>query len=198
VDVLGWLRLHGRTLRDPKQRFLLGELVLLGCVLLVIRLSLVDDLALVGVGVIGWVFFEYFLHRFVLHAKRPPQSRPALRALFDGMHHDHHVHADDPHQLFISQRGSFVMLTAVLLGSTPVLGIARALPITLGFGMTMFEYGVMHLCAHSDYVPRTAYGRYMKAGHLAHHETSTRGWFGVVTPLLDYVFGTWQAPGRAR
>ena len=186
------LQLYLRCLSYRKIRFLCAALLALAACVAWTR----PALGWIACGVGSWVVFEYFLHRVALHAPRVPARHPRLRRAHDAMHRDHHLAPDDPDQLFISEKGTVALLALAALAGGLVAGRSGAAAHALGFGLAMFQYGVAHLAAHSDYAPRTRYGRMMKEGHLLHHQRSARGWFGVLSPLVDLALGTWGPPRR--
>lgn len=190
--------LYKQCLQSAKMRFLLGEIITLSAALIYLRPSVLAAIFTILGGAVMWMVFEYFLHRYFLHMPRISPKWPRLRRAHDQTHFVHHQHPNDPDQLFMSEKGSFalLLLSAILGGLLD--GASGALGISLGFGIMLFQYGVTHLADHSDYRPTTRYGRYMKQGHLDHHFVSVKGWFGVTTPLIDYLMGTWRAPSSRR
>lgn len=184
------LRLYRRAFEHRKIRAQLALALALLAAFAACRPSGLD-LAAPLAGVTLWLGFEYALHRFVLHAPRVRASRPRLRRAHDAMHFDHHRAPDDLEQLFISERGSVAL---AVLAAAPGLAWGRgawAAGVALGFALAMIQYGAAHLAAHTDYAPRTRWGRAMKRAHLWHHERDARRCFGVLSPVPDLLAGTW-------
>lgn len=188
--------LYARCLSYRKVRSLCASLLALAACVGWLRPRPLAALGWVLGGAAFWMVFEYFLHRYALHAPRVPARYPRLRRAHDAMHRDHHLAPDDPDQLFISEKGTLALLALTALAGAAAGGPVGAAGLALGFGLAMAQYGVAHLAAHSDYAPRTRYGRMMKEGHLLHHQRSARGWFGVLTPFVDHLAGTWGPPRR--
>jgi len=56
-------------------------------------------------------------------------------------------------------------------------------------GLLWYEW--VHYVAHIPYVPKTAFGRWIKKYHLWHHYKNERMWFGVTNPSMDFVGRTY-------
>lgn len=182
------LGLYRRCFGYAKVRAQLGLALLLALAVLASWQRAAPLWCIVGFG--SWIPFEYVLHRWILHARRPSAASPRLRRAFDAMHHDHHVAPDDLDQLFISQKGSIALALLAGLFGAALGGPVAAAGVAFGFCVAMIQYGVAHLAAHTDYAPRTAHGAAMKRAHLLHHARDSRRHFGVLSGLFDRVAGT--------
>lgn len=159
--------------------------------LLALRPSLVAAALWVLAGFVGWILFEYPLHRFVLHARPPPRSWPRLRAAHANMHWNHHQAPLDLEMLFISHKGCIALLLLAGGAGDFVGGPVGAVGVAVGFGLGIVQYGLIHLATHTDYVPRTWWLAMMKRAHLRHHMPGRQGSYGVTTPFIDLLAGTW-------
>jgi sterol desaturase/sphingolipid hydroxylase (fatty acid hydroxylase superfamily) len=56
-------------------------------------------------------------------------------------------------------------------------------------------YDYTHYYVH-HFIPRTRWGKMIKAAHMNHHYVSPDARFGVSSPLWDYIFGTFQSVRR--
>lgn len=151
---------------------------------------------LVLLGALLFYLSEYGWHRFVFHA--PPARRAWLRRLQHRMHYDHHAEPNRLDLLFLP--AWFVVPNLLVTGALayPLLG-AGALPSLLaGIMLAILHYEWAHYVAHIPYVPRTAFGRWMKQYHLRHHFISEHHWFGVSNPALDVAAGTYAKSGEVR
>ena len=153
-----------------------------------------------GLGVLGWSFAEYALHRFSGHAVRA-KARDRKPGLFDGdFGSEHQAHHADTRYFTPTARkirAASVALPAIAaLGSLGV-GPRRAVSFALGFGAAYAFYEIVHRRTHT-HAPRHAYARWARRHHLHHHFESPRSNHGVSSPLWDLVFGTHQRPGRIR
>ena len=140
-------------------------------------------------GFISWSLVEYILHRFLFHHEaRSERSRSFIYAL-------HLSHHDDP-------QGSDHLFVRLWM----------SLPIALCYGLLMwalvgdwhstaylfggliagyFSYEWVHYQAHHGR-PRLRLLRYLKRYHLLHHHRTPGLRFGVTSPVIDYLFGTFQ------
>jgi sterol desaturase/sphingolipid hydroxylase (fatty acid hydroxylase superfamily) len=169
--------------------------LLLGGALALVGASLPGALGWMALGALGWIVFEYGLHRWVLHAPRVSARHPRLRRAHDAMHRDHHLAPDDLDQLYISERGSVALALLAGGGGAVLGGAVGAAGVALGFTLAIIQYGVAHLAAHTDYVPLTRWGAQMQEAHRRHHDRDVRRWFGVLSPFPDLLAGTWHPRG---
>jgi sterol desaturase/sphingolipid hydroxylase (fatty acid hydroxylase superfamily) len=59
-----------------------------------------------------------------------------------------------------------------------------------GIMLAILHYEWVHYVAHIPYQPQTRL--WIKQYHLRHHFISEKHWFGVSTPSLDGLFGTFH------
>jgi sterol desaturase/sphingolipid hydroxylase (fatty acid hydroxylase superfamily) len=133
-----------------------------------------------AVGALSWTFFEYLLHRFVLHRIR----------VFAAMHDAHHqaplAFVGTPTWLSMGVILGVVFLPTWALGSWNA-----ASGLTVGVMAGFFWYGVVHHAIHYR-KPRAIATRLLLASrrHAQHHYSNQSGNFGVTTSFWDHVFGT--------
>lgn len=146
------------------------------------------------VGVFSWTLIEYGLHRFVFHyTARSAFGRKFLYAA----HISHHEHPRVTNRLFSGLLISLPIATVYLLIAWLALGslpAATYLFTGLTAGYSCYEW--LHFQAHHRR-PRLRLFRYLRRYHLLHHYQTPRQRFGVTSPLLDVVFGTFR-PVRKR
>lgn len=146
-------------------------------------------LAWAALGVCMFPFYEYVFHRFVLHT--PPARSRVLVWFQRQVHADHH---EDNHRLdrLFTPLWAFPPLVIGQLALYLALGLPLPVAFALLFGNLagFLYYEWVHYIAHVPYVPKTAWGRRMKAHHLRHHHKHERYWFGVTTPFVDKLFRT--------
>jgi 4-hydroxysphinganine ceramide fatty acyl 2-hydroxylase len=77
-----------------------------------------------------------------------------------------------------------------------VMLIAEALPgdWNLVILLALLHYEWVHYIAHIPYLPRMAFGRWMKKYHLWHHFKNEHLWFGVSNPSMDFLYRTYRSP----
>ena len=145
-----------------------------------------------AVGLAMFPFYEYVFHRFLLHAK--PAKLPWAYRIQRATHYDHHEDTNRLDRLF-TPIWAFFPLVAAQGGLYLALGIGwpTAAALLSGNLLGYVYYEWVHYIAHVPYAPRTAWGRAMKKYHLWHHHKNEHHWFGVTTPWVDRLFGTYAA-----
>jgi sterol desaturase/sphingolipid hydroxylase (fatty acid hydroxylase superfamily) len=140
-------------------------------------------LALV-LGVFGWTFVEYVIHRSIYHRVQP----------FQGYHDAHH---DDPKALIgaPSVLGIVLIFGVVFLPLLP-LGVAVACGATSGFILGYFAYMMIHHASHHSDIRPGTWLYALRRHHARHHYAPDLGNFGVSTGFWDHVFGTALARPR--
>ncbi|MGC1457778.1 MAG: sterol desaturase family protein [Steroidobacteraceae bacterium] len=131
-------------------------------------------------GGLAWTFFEYLLHRFVLH------QMPPFAAMHDAHHEAPLAFVGTPTWLSMGVILGVVFLPTWLLGSFNAAS-ALAVGVMTGF----FWYGLVHHAIHYR-KPRAIATRLLLASrrHAQHHYSNQSGNFGVTTSFWDHVFGT--------
>ncbi len=151
-------------------------------------------IVLIIVGVFSWTLIEYGLHRFIFHHT----ARSAFGKDFVyAAHLSHHDNPRDTNRFFSGLLISLPIATAYLLLAwlaTGSLQQAAYLFTGLTAGYSCYEW--LHFQAHHRR-PRLRLFRYLRKYHLLHHYQTPRQRFGVTSPLLDVVFGTFR-PVRKR
>jgi hypothetical protein len=155
------------------------------------------SLPLAALGALAWSASEYAIHRFVGHG--PKRSAPegllgriSLRGLAYEFNREHLAHHADPTYFAPTSRkllAAATTLSAVTGALAPVLGLRRASSFGLGFALAYGSYEVLHRRLHT-HAPKSAYGRWARRHHMAHHYRSPRANHGVTTPLWDHVYHT--------
>lgn len=145
-------------------------------------ISVAAALGLVAAGVFIWTFAEYWLHRVVFHFERLPKLHYFLHGI-------HHVYPNDRYRLVMPPGASAVPALLFWLLAWAVLGFELALPTFAGFAIGYLWYDMTHWWTHAGKA-RTRWGRMLRRHHMLHHFKDHDAYFGVSTPLWDYVFGT--------
>ena len=148
-------------------------------------------LLLFAVGIITYMFSEYVTHRFLFHIKTP--QNPFLLKLIKRLHYDHHKKPNDLKLLFLPVWYSVPNLFILCL---LFYFISGSLIFTLSFSagvLTMFfVYEWKHYIAHRPMKPITRFGQWLKKTHILHHYKNENYWYGVSTPFVDVLFGTFK------
>jgi sterol desaturase/sphingolipid hydroxylase (fatty acid hydroxylase superfamily) len=133
------------------------------------------------VGAALWTLIEYLAHRWVLHAFASREHR---------FHHIYPAAFIGVSPLGTAGIGAigFFLLTC-LFGA--VIGVGLLVGLVSGYLLYVHVHDRIH---HGDYRDGTYMG-YLRALHDWHHKRF-RVNYGVVTPIWDILFGTYQAPTR--
>ena len=157
----------------------------------VLRLAPFSPLVVV-VGALAFYLSEYGFHRFAFHAA--PSRFVFVRRLQHRLHYDHHNEPGRLDLLFLPPWflvPNFIVTGLIFAAPFGWGVVASAL---FGVALAILHYEWVHYVAHVPYVPRTAFGRWLKAYHLRHHFISEHYWFGVSNPAMDWLVGTFRAP----
>lgn len=164
--------------------------------------ALWDYAYLGGVLLLMIPFIEYFIHKYILHLPLPEnaEKHPIYHFVVKRMHYLHH---EDPRQIpHIFAEWWFTIPPFLLLGGLLYL-ISGNADLTLVFMSLLMAYFLVyewtHFVAHFDaYTPKTRYGRYLKKYHLRHHYKNEAYWYGITSPLADWVFGKDPRPQQVQ
>lgn len=145
---------------------------------------------LVVVGMISWMFLEYGLHRFFFHYQA---KSPGTKQLVYQMHLNHHENPKALDSLFASLYTSVPLAISYSLLAWAITGSWQVMSyLFLGLIIGYFSYELLHYQAH-HYTPKLALLKYLKKYHMLHHHQSADLRFGVTSPIIDWLFGTYKA-----
>ncbi|MFD1020428.1 sterol desaturase family protein [Thalassobacillus hwangdonensis] len=142
-----------------------------------------------GLGMVVFMFSEYFTHRFIFHLKSP-KNRFLLK-LMKRLHYDHHKYPNDFNLLFLPlwySIPSLVLLVLIFFSITN--DMFSTIAYAAGVVMMLLTYEWKHYVAHRPIKPRTKFGRWVKRMHILHHFKNENYWYGVSTPFVDVLFRT--------
>lgn len=145
--------------------------------------------AAVGLGL--WTLAEYLLHRFVFHFR--PRSRFG-RGLHFLAHGIHHLDPWDRTRLVMPPVPGLIIASGLFLLHWAVLPLGPSLASMSGLLTGYIVYDLTHYYTHHAR-PRSRWGRFLKAWHLAHHHKCPTRMYGVSQPLWDFVFRTGRPRG---
>jgi sterol desaturase/sphingolipid hydroxylase (fatty acid hydroxylase superfamily) len=208
---------RGKTRANDLGRMTLGELVAayatypsvllyaalaVGCVLGSLALGAAREplrmLAALAATFAIYPFYEYSLHRFVLH-NRVLYKSPLTADVWKRIHYDHH---QDPNRLDVLFGSPSNTLLAVFAPSIPIgyliAGWSGSLA-SAALALVIFAvYEFCHCVQHLNYTPRSAWLRRIKKHHMAHHFHNETGNFGITTTVVDRLVGTLYQDGATR
>ena len=128
-------------------------------------------------GLFCWTFFEYFIHRFMMHGKEKKQYHKSL-------HFHHHVTGT----IFTSQvkRILYSLGAIILIGLSLFFSSYLFLIAGIATGLSLYSY--MHVLLHKPWASKWIGG--LQKFHMQHHFGQTEKCFGVTNTLWDKVFNT--------
>ena len=154
-------------------------------------LSVALSAALFLTGVFGWTLLEYVIHRFSFHYT----PRGPIGMFYAYMIHGvHHAFPEDDRRWLVPPVISVTI-------SAGIFWVLRWLfPVNyspgLAGGLTGYLlYDLSHYAMHRGQSRFELLNR-LRRRHMQHHYATPERWFGVSTPLWDYVFQTTSAPAR--
>lgn len=147
------------------------------------------DFLFIGLGILSWTLIEYALHRFVFHFRAHSDFG---RKLVYAAHLSHHENPHATTRLVSSLVFSLPIAAGYVLLAWLVTGSFHAAAyLFAGLTAGYFCYEWLHFQAHHRR-PRLRVLRYLRKYHLLHHYQTPELRFGVTTPLLDLIFGTFR------
>lgn len=144
-----------------------------------------------ALGVLTWSLLEYVIHRWLGHDKR------YLRNVFGREHTAHHAKG---HYFAPSwKKGAAALITTALVAPPAVASAGWGLGLAYVGGLVGFYlfYELVHRLAHV-WEGVGPYARWLRRHHFHHHFEDPAVNHGVTSPLWDWVFGTYVAPGVTR
>ena len=138
-------------------------------------------------GILAWSLAEYAIHNGYGHLARGRNhfSREHLR------HHAEFGYFSPTRQKILAAIGTTALVLPIAL---LLLGSYYGPLFTLSFVGMYLLYEWTHYRAHV--VPPTGpYSRWVRRNHFSHHFTNAKLNHGVTSPIWDWVFRTWAAPG---
>lgn len=144
-------------------------------------------------GLFTWTLAEYLLHHYVFHF--PAKSNFAKRFVFiiHGLHHDD---PNDPTRLVMPPVAGVLIAIVLFSLFRLFLGAIYVQPFFAAFLIGYLCYDYTHYAVH-HFTPHTRFGKFVKQNHMVHHFVNHDLYWGVSSPLWDYVFGTLPESKRA-
>jgi dihydroceramide fatty acyl 2-hydroxylase len=133
-----------------------------------------------------WQLMEYVIHRAWFHWEGNGELSRRIHAVVHGYHHDY---PDDGMRLVMPLGASIPL--AILVGGLLWLvdWPAATIPLFCGIVCGYLWYDFLHYSVH-HHKPRTAWGRALRAHHMAHHFACPDRNFGISHRWLDRLLGT--------
>jgi len=140
---------------------------------------------LVILGVLGWTFTEYALHRFVFHFEA--RSQAFRRAIFI-IHGNHHADPNDPLRNLMPPIVSLPVGALIWVLNLSVFGPSGTWSF-LGFMMGYVAYDLVHYACH-QWPMKGRLGRILKVHHMRHHHLPARGNYAITGMAWDRLLST--------
>ena len=137
-------------------------------------------------AIFSWSFLEYFLHRYAFHFNAQSKLGKRLVFLFHGLHHDD---PHDPTRLVMPPLPAIFFATIFWLFFSLFLSGGKLFIFFAFFMSSYLCYDYIHYATH-HFKMKSQWARYLKRHHLAHHFKNPKAYYGVSSPLWDFVFKT--------
>ena len=136
-------------------------------------------------GLFFWTFFEYIIHRFVLHFV---SDNPRTKRINYILHGNHHEFPRDKQRLFMPPVPGIIISSFVFLLMYVIMQ-KNAFVFFPGFILGYLIYGSMHYAIHAWNPPFKWMKPIWRNHHLHHYKNDEKG-FGVSSHFWDKVFAT--------
>ena len=149
------------------------------------RVSALEGLVLVSLGLLIWSLFEYAAHRFLFHWTTSWKPAQQLVYVIHGNHHE------QPRDLLRNLMPPIISVSVGLLVWAMFYALAghAGTWVLLGFMSGYVCYDLTHYACHQW--PMTGgLGQMLKRHHMRHHFNDEEGNFAITALFWDRVFGT--------
>ena len=141
-------------------------------------------------GCFAWTFIEYGMHHWNGHLMKG-------RTHFSREHLKHHSQQNYFSPVWKKIVVAVSVTGTIVIATHPWIGLNHGLALSGGISVGYGIYEFFHWSCHAQ-APTTAYGRWIRRHHFAHHFSNPRYNHGVTTPIWDMIFGTYKKPGQIR
>jgi sterol desaturase/sphingolipid hydroxylase (fatty acid hydroxylase superfamily) len=138
----------------------------------------------------AWTLIEYVIHRFSFHYT--PRGRIGMFYAYM-IHGVHHAFPEDDRRWLVPPVISVAISAAIYFVLRWLLPVTCP-PAFAGGLIGYLLYDLGHYAMHRG-PSRFEFFNQLRRRHMQHHYATPERWFGVSTPLWDYVFRT-TAPAR--
>ncbi|CAM4193862.1 sterol desaturase family protein [Corallococcus exiguus] len=156
------------------------------------RTSVGRVLLFIPLGLLTWVVMEYCIHRFFFHWEGKGRLTQRVHEIAHGYHHKY----PDDSQRLVMPLIVTIPLSSLIGGLLWMVGRpAQMLPYFVGIVWGYVTYDTLHWATHHR-TPKTAWGRALRAHHMAHHFATPDRNFGISNRWMDMLMGSGgrQAP----
>ena len=150
------------------------------------RTSVGRVLLFIPLGLLTWVLMEYCIHRFFFHWEG---KGPLTQRVHEIAHGYHHKYPDDAQRLVMPLIVT-IPLSSLIGGLLWMVGRpAQMLPYFVGIVWGYVTYDTLHWATHHR-TPKTAWGKALRAHHMAHHFATPDRNFGISNRWVDHLMGS--------
>ena len=153
-------------------------------------LSPVSCAGLFAFGLFCWTLIEYLIHRFSFHYTPHGPIGMFYAYMIHGVHH---AFPEDDRRWLVPP------LISIAISAGIYVVLHQIFPVTIAPGFAggllgYLLYDLSHYAMHRG-PSRFEFFNRLRRRHMQHHYTTPERWYGVSTPLWDYIFRT-TAPER--
>ncbi|MBN7803198.1 sterol desaturase family protein [Algoriphagus aestuariicola] len=131
-------------------------------------------------GWLAWTFFEYCVHRFLMHELLVPSKEEKI------FNHKHHH--QNPHDLAVKPIHRFAVFLLCLAVFLTALKLNNAFTIFAGFTTGFLGYNLLHYLLHQPFC-KCLFPKIQRS-HILHHTRYPNCGFSFSTTLWDWLFDT--------
>ncbi|RKG96078.1 sterol desaturase family protein [Corallococcus carmarthensis] len=140
----------------------------------------------IPLGLLTWILMEYGIHRYFFHWEG---KGPFTQRVHEIAHGYHHKYPDDAQRLVMPLIVT-IPLSSLIGGLLWLVGRpAQMLPYFIGIVWGYVAYDTLHWATHHR-TPRTAWGKALRAHHMAHHFATPDRNFGISNMWMDMLMGS--------
>ncbi len=137
-----------------------------------------ETVMMLPLGFLTWQLMEYWIHKKVFHTWPGPTA-----------HGFHHTYPDDDTRLVMPLTVSIALATLIALGLSLLQRPDVTIPYWFGIVAGYLWYDFLHWSTHHR-EPITAWGKKLRAHHLAHHFGDHEKNFGISHMWMDKILGS--------
>lgn len=169
----------------PVTLYFIISLGLLYTAFLYTEMNAVSIVGLFVFGILLFTLIEYSMHRFVFHMKPTTKTREKIAYNFHGVHHDY---PKDTKRLAMPVPVALLIAIA-LFGLFWMIMNYFTYAFLAGVLVGYASYLLVHYIVHVYNPPKNIF-KWLWIYHAVHHYKDSSIYFGVSSPLWDFVFGT--------
>ena len=137
------------------------------------------------IGFFSWTLGEYLIHRYVFHMGNDKRWKRWISYTFHGIHHEY---PKDKDRIVMPPAGA-ILISSIIFGGFWLIMQDYAFAFVPGFLIGYLAYAFVHYAIHAYQPPKNSL-KWLWIYHSIHHYKHPDKYFGVSTPLWDYIFNT--------